>query len=61
MAKPFIQHMKKNSNLWHCTSRFCWDLTTLTLALKLDSLMCWGMIEGKRAGAVIDRNSAFPV
>lgn len=47
MAKPFIQHMKKNSDLWHCTSRFCWDLTTLILALKLGSLMCWGMIEGK--------------
>lgn len=61
MAKPFIQHMKKSSNLWHCTSRFCWDLTTLTLALKLDSLMCWGMTEGKRAGAFVGLNSAFPV
>lgn len=61
MAKPFIQHMKKNSNLWHCTSRFCWDLTTLTHALKLDSLMCWGMIEGKRAGDLVGLNSAFSV
>lgn len=61
MAKLFIRPMKKNSNLWRCTSRFCWDLATLTLALKLDSLMFWGMIEGKRTGALLGVNSAFPV
>lgn len=61
MAKPFIQHMKKSSNWWRCTSRFCWDLTTLTLALKSDSLMCWGMIGGKRPVPFLDHNSAFPI